>query len=83
MADPRKRRVVREQRRNLSDRKHEHEIEEQLARRDAVLMFNGRNRHARDPTPRLLVQRPSAATRRAPACFGVYRRSGLVECCPP
>jgi len=43
--DPRERRVVSEQGRHLREREHEDEVEEELSRRDAVLLFDCGRRH--------------------------------------
>ena len=48
-ADPCERRVVGEQRRDLREREHEDEVEEELPRRDAVLVFDGRDAHLSRP----------------------------------
>ena len=48
-ADPGERRVVGEQRRDLREREHEDEVEEELPRRDAVLVLDCRRGHPRRP----------------------------------
>jgi hypothetical protein len=48
-ADPCERRVVGEQRRDLREREHEDEVEEELARRNAVLVLDGRDAHLSRP----------------------------------
>ncbi len=50
-ADPGEGRVVREQRRDLREREDEDEVEEELSRRDAVLVVDCRRGHPWRPYP--------------------------------
>jgi hypothetical protein len=59
----RERRVVGEQRRDLGEREHEHEVEEELARGDAVLLVDCRRDHRRDVIAQI------APTSRTPLCL--------------
>ena len=52
-AEPGERRVVGEQRRDLCEREHEDEVEEELSRRDAVFLFDCRRGHPSRPYPAL------------------------------
>jgi hypothetical protein len=47
--DPRERRLLRQQGRHLRKREHENKVEEELPRRDAVLLHNCRRGHPHRP----------------------------------
>ena len=87
-ADPGERRVVGEQRRDLREREHEDEVEEQLSRRDAMLVVDCQRGHPARPYPAISPsptpeRSHSPATQPCPAWACGSRRRGRAPSVRP